>query len=909
MTHPRPTGRRGARRLATGLTAAAALAVTAVLPAGGALADPAADRFLGTAPQYGVTAPDAESGTSATGAWFVQLAGEPVARGGNRAAATRGHQAFVEQARAKGASFEVRDTYEKVWNGLSVSASDGDIDTIRTLRDVVAVFPVATVEAPTPDSLDEPAMSSALAMTGADIAQNELGLDGEGIKVAVIDSGVDYDHPDFGGNGTNGSTSFPTERVAYGYDFVGDDYNADRTAAGYQPVPRPDADPDDCQGHGTHVAGIVGADGDVDAGGVRGVAPAVTLGAYRVFGCEGSTTADIIVAALERAYDDGMDIINMSLGAGFITWPQYPTAAASDALVDDGVVVVASIGNSGANGTWSAGAPGVGEKVIGVASFDNTRFEARAFELSDGTQVAYSPGSDAPGPPTSGTLPVSRTGTPATPNDACPGTTVGDLSGTAALIQRGDCTFHEKALAAQQAGAAAVVLYNNAPGSFSPSLAGTPEITVPVVAVSREDGVVIDALVAGEGTTLTWTDEDVSVENPTGGLISSFSSYGMTAELDLKPDLGAPGGLIRSTYPLEKQPHAVLSGTSMSAPHVAGNVAQLLQARPDLGAEDVRPVLQNHAVPALWSLNAGLGYLEPAHRQGAGMVDIAAAVQSTTGVVPGKLSLGESEAGPATETLTVTNTGDEAVTYTVSSVDAIATGGATNAPGFYLPEATVEAPEQVTVPAGGSTDVTVTITAPASPDKAQYGGYLVLTPAEGDTLRVPFAGFIGDYQSIVAMTDGQRGLPELAQLTACDRLIGIDCTRGASWELRPDGGTYSMTDGDVPTMLIHLEHPVRSLTYEAFRANPDGSKGRPAHARFSTAQTIDYLGRDGTANGFRAYTWDGTFLISTPGTEKRQTLGNGRYVLEVTALKAGGDPGNPDHVETWLTPVITIDRG
>ena len=200
-----------------------------------------------------------------------------------------------------------------------------------------------------------------MALTGANIAQNSLGLTGAGVKVGIIDTGIDIDHPAFGGSGTPGSTSFPTERVAYGYDFVGDAYNS---SGGQRPpsVPVPDTNPDDCNGHGTHVAGIVGANG----GGITGVAPGVTFGAYRVFGCTGSTSSDVIVAALERAYADGMHVINQSLGAAR-QWPQYPTAQASSRLVNKGVVMVASIGNNGPGGSspdalFAAGAPGVGDE-------------------------------------------------------------------------------------------------------------------------------------------------------------------------------------------------------------------------------------------------------------------------------------------------------------------------------------------------------------------------------------------------------------------------------------------------------------------------------------------------------------------------------------------------------------------
>ena len=115
----------------------------------------------------------------------------------------------------------------------------------------------------------------------------------------------------------------------------------------------------------------------------------MTFGAYRVFGCEGSTTADIMIAAMERALADGMQVLNMSIGSAF-QWPQYPTAVAATRLVNRGMVVVASIGNSGANGLYSAGAPGLGEKVIGVASYDNTNVLPAVFHASTAATSATS---------------------------------------------------------------------------------------------------------------------------------------------------------------------------------------------------------------------------------------------------------------------------------------------------------------------------------------------------------------------------------------------------------------------------------------------------------------------------------------------------------------------------------------
>ncbi len=438
-----------------------------------------------------------------------------------------------------------------------------------------ALYPVEIIAAPDParESVISPDLVAAIHTTGASAAQT-AGYSGNGIKVGIIDTGIDVDHPAFGGGGVPGGTSFPSSRVAYGYDLVGDAYDAGGTGGALVPVPDPN--PDDCAGHGSHVAGIVGGNG----GGIRGVAPGVTFGAYRVFGCVGSASSEVIVEALERAYADGMQVINQSLGSGR-QWPQYPTAQATSRLAGKGVVMVASIGNNGPGGSspdalFAAGAPGVGASVIGVASYDNAQL---SFTVN-GVSYGFNSATGSPSAPTSGSLPMSKTGTPATADDACVALPAGSLAGTAVLIRRGTCTFYMKATNAQNAGAAAVVLYNNAAGALAPTVAGSPPITIPVVAITAAQGATLDGLIAGGPTTLTWTGNYVNWPYGTGGLISGFSSYGLAADLTFKPNIGAPGGGILSAYPLELGGSAVLSGTSMSSPHVAGGVALIMEARP-----------------------------------------------------------------------------------------------------------------------------------------------------------------------------------------------------------------------------------------------------------------------------------------------------------------------------------------
>jgi minor extracellular serine protease Vpr len=807
--------------------------------------------------------------------WFVEFRSPPVADGGNPRNTQSDKANFRAAAAKEGLAFEERFAFDTLWNGISLSINPQDVAKLANLPGIKGIYPVASIPIPETTTSDmSPEMYTALAMTGADVVQSEMGYTGEGIKVAIMDTGIDYDHPDLGGCFGEGC------RVYTGWDFVGDAFTGEN-----EPVPGPD--PDDCNGHGTHVAGIVGASGVV-----TGVAPDVTFGAYRVFGCTGYTWADIMLAAMEMALEDGMHILNMSIGSAF-QWPQYPTAVASDNLVKKGMVVVASIGNSGANGTYSAGAPGVGEKVIGVASFDNTDVYVPYFEVED-TPIGYIAMSFSPPVPTEGEEEIVYIG------QACNADLplMADPAGKVALAVRGACAFSEKAVNAMNAGAVAVVIQNNAPGLFSGTLGEPIPGIPPVVGISQADGLFIRA--QEEPVYMTWTDEMTSAMNPTGGLISGFSSYGLAPDLSFKPDIGAPGGSIYAPYPLEKGGYATLGGTSMSSPHVAGAVALLLQANPRLKAEAVRDVLQNSAVPKNWWGNPGLGFLDNVHRQGAGMLQIDKAIMATTTITPAKLALGESEAGPVKQNIKLTNSSRDPVTYDLSYVNALSTAG-TFTPGFFLGNAWVEfQKDSVTLPGRGAANINVTIHPATGPNHGLYGGYIVFTPQDGgQVLRVPYAGFVGDYQGIQVLTPTASGLfPTLGWTPD-----------GEAFGLAFEGDVFTMVGYDIPYLLVHFDHPSQLFRVEIVNAQRD----RLIHPVFNTAFYYDYLPRNSTAGGFFAFGWDGYRMHKDGhwGIANANLTGavpDGEYQLVVHVLKANGQANNPAHWETWTSPMFVIDR-
>ena len=830
-----------------------------------------------------------------TGAWFVELNGSV--------------DTFRGQARGAGVDFSERYVFGRLWRGLSVNTTGEGAALLRRLPSVRAVFPVVPMSFD-PATRVSPELAHAVTMTGADLAQAS-GLTGAGVKVGVMDTGIDYHHPDLGGG------FGPGFRVVTGFDFVGDRY--DGSGSGGALIPHPDGNPDDCNSHGTHVAGIIGASGNPATGGARGVAPGVTFGAYKVFGCEGSTSADIMVAAMERALADGMQVLNISIGSAFQTWPQYPTAVAADALVDAGVVVVTSIGNSGASGLYSASAPGVGRKVIGTASIDNSHVTVSTFIAKPGDRViGYTPlggttGANAPQPPpTSGTTPeIVYVGRGCVDGDlTAPGNQTDlyltDPAGKVALITRGVCSFNEKYTRAAGAGAVGVIIENNAPGIFFGGF--TVGIgSVFGIGIAQADGAALRALAA---PTATWTDDTIDVPNPTAGRASSFSSYGLNAELELKPDIAAPGGLIRSTFPLELGAYDTISGTSMASPHVAGAAALLLEAKPETSPAALRTILQNSADPVLFG-TAPTTLLEVVHRQGAGLVDIDDAIAADTLLTPGKISLGEGTGG--TRTVSITNNSPETRTYTLAHDRAVSTFGSTFTPSATTAGATAVFRRagvivtSVEVAAGATETVDVTFTTPALINGLVYGGFLRVTGG-GKTYRVPYAGFWGDYQLVQVLAPGGCSFPGVFKVggqTTC--AAGPPPVVLPGFTEQANNAIFNVAQRpDRPVLLFHLAHQSERLEIFAI----DEVTKQP-HLVLSEV----YLPRNPSntlvPGSFFGYTWDGKKLFTNAaGKVRRNELPAGLYRLEVVVTKARalGDTNPAVYQERWTSDVLNIVR-
>jgi 2',3'-cyclic-nucleotide 2'-phosphodiesterase (5'-nucleotidase family)/subtilisin family serine protease len=647
--------------------------------------------------------------------------------------------------------------YTTVYNGIQVLMPLSKLPEIQRLPEVKAVH-----RAP----IHEIDLSASVPLIGAQAVVDELGYDGEGIVIAIIDTGIDYTHAAFGGSGDPADYAdndpdiiepgtFPTEKVIGGYDFAGSDYDASgRTGS---PIPQPDPDPLDEYSHGTHVASI--AAGFETESVHAGVAPAAKLMALKVFGRSGSTT--LVIDALEAATWSYLlsgypQVINMSLGANFGTNdPANPSVLGTQNAAAAGIIVVASAGNAG-NTHYITGSPATADKAISVAASTTGYVTGPTINI-EGTldpnlmDIIYTPASfdDNTGhyeETTSAPLFYVLNLDGAVNNQLCTtaGIAEGALDDTIALIQRGGCTFSEKVNNAAALGAIGTIIYNNVDAHFGGI--GDP-VLIPAAFIHQQDG--LSLVGAHEETVIVDAKDDVKTvpdKYTAADSIALFSSRGPRGtDSALKPEITAPG---QSTFAAEMGGGTTgtsKSGTSMAAPHIAGVAALMLQANPDLTPEQAKAAMMNTAVPLVDNTTIP--------RSGAGRVDAYRSVATDVIAVGDEdlvslnwnVIMSRNDSVNRESDVVVYNWGDVEVEFDVSV--AFQTGSRTAGATLSVD------PEQVTVPAGGSATVTVSLELDMTVIPVDYGtagleeyyGFVSFTPTLepvnneiNDTLLVPF---------------------------------------------------------------------------------------------------------------------------------------------------------------------------
>jgi minor extracellular serine protease Vpr len=750
----------------------------------------------------------------------------------------------------------VQNAFQSAYNGIRISIERDKLATLAKTPNVIGIHALQTF---TPDNVRGVPL-----VGGPAVWDGVNGLHGEGVKVGIIDTGIDYTHADFGGPGTPAdyATAHANEtqpanpllfgpgaaRVKGGTDLVGDAYSGGASA------PQPDPNPLDCNGHGSHVAGTAAGSGVLSNGTTYnglydantisgnswtvgpGVAPKADIYAIRVFGCTGST--NVVVDAIDWAVDNDMDVINMSLGSPFGT-AEDPSAVASTNAADAGVIVVASAGNSGQN-PYITGSPSTGDGALSVAANDPTQsFPGVNLALSTGQSiVAINANGAAVSDGT--TLPVKvlrnadgSVSLGCNPQEYVNAGVTGDL----AITTRGVCARVARAIFGQQAGAAAVGMINNTAAypPFEGQITSNPDtgeqytVTIPFLGFRGVDG---SKIVAADGGTATMTN--TTVANPAYLALADFTSGGpRNGDSALKPEITAPGVSIVSVGIGTGNGAATLSGTSMAAPHTSGVAALVRQAHPGWAkVSDLKAAIVDTADPA--------GVANYSTRvAGAGLVQALPATRTDVNALGPKqsasLSFGFADTkGNYSKTLTMTlkNHGGSAATFSLAGSNA---GGVPHSLSFSA--------SSVTVPAGGTASVGVTLNVPvgsigATPALHDAAGLVKLTPTAGNngvTLRLPYY--------LVARADSNLG----AKLGAKSVPAGSPSTTAkltnAGGAISEDADFYAWGLSD-PSDSSGAED-VRGIGVQSFQDNPDNTRRQLVFAvngyhRWSTASTQEF---------------------------------------------------------------------
>ena len=586
-----------------------------------------------------------------------------------------------------GEPLEVRWNITLAGNMISALVPYGKLQAIRDLEGVAAVEleqqyePMKTVS----EDTARPAMVNARDMVGADGPEASR-YNGAGRKVAIIDTGLDWEHQSFDeaaflhaieedgkldalmtaadipATGLNGRGVYLNAKIPYAYNYVDNNTTVNHTG-------------DTQEEHGSHVTGIAAANRYLKQGeefvsaaqavGVVGEAPDAQVFVMKVFGSGGGAYDSDILVAIEDAMLMGADSVNLSLGSSnpggtYISSASYRTVFNN--LVGKDIVVSISMGN---NTSWDSqqqlyaddvnlqtgGSPGSYTNSLCVASIDDTGVTAPYLLFNGSLELRYLEGggeaNNAPMTSAKGSYQFVYVDDVGTPENFA----AVDVSGKVAICNRGTTSFYEKANAAVEAGAVAVIIVNNQPGTISMALDGYSH-TAPCVSIKQAEGAAIRALgeqhTAGTLTYYTGAIEIGGADELTPMAyfqMSSFSSWGVPGTLELKPEITAPGGMVNSLngyhrnasgggYSGGHDQYEYMSGTSMAAPQIAGLSALMGQYYADNGLRQktglslrtfVNSLLMSTAVPVLEEDSRGYYSILD---QGAGLANVNAAVSA-----------------------------------------------------------------------------------------------------------------------------------------------------------------------------------------------------------------------------------------------------------------------------------------
>ncbi|KAL0938388.1 subtilisin-like serine protease pr1c [Colletotrichum truncatum] len=799
-----------------------------------------------------------------------------------------------------GASFDLKN------------ASNGTFEEIQALPEVEKIWPAALFTIP---------------ITGKAVVQSEIptwnphndtnvalaharGHLGEGVTIAIVDSGIDYNHPALGGGFGQGF------KVESGYDFVGDNYEPGD-------IYIPDEDPSDCNGHGTHVAGIIGSSNEF----LPGVAPSAKLRAYKVFGCGGSTYEDVIVAGFLRAHEEGADIISASLGSnrGFSDTPLAEVATSIQAA---GTFVSIAAGNAGeTNGPWytSSGGNGIGSTAVGSVEHDELiAFTTIARSSSGDTREIVYLADNGVQWNINGTLPASWTSTPrdhsiCDSESAIPDTNV-------LIIPRADCGWQRTdSNWMRKVDWIFIYNYHGSEWEIPARVRYSPdEQSKGFALITYEDG---DWLVSQHESNHTVTFDFVNDSKPAaigrpsfaGGRIDQFTSWGPTLDARMVPQISAPGGSIFSTFPLGSGGWATLSGTSMATPYISG-VAALF-----FSSHGGKATLGNGGAKLAHEKIVASG--KPIHHyddtdnlasvahQGAGLVDAFKVIDYTTLVSPAVLNLNDTDHFQSTHDIKITNSGNETVTYHFqheagTTIFSKGSGDAWTSisPPYATDEGNVATAKfsvsEVVLGAGESNTFSITFSEPSASDAAKlpvYGGSILVVGSHGETVRVTYMGVKGSiYASDI--WEMHRGVPML--------LSGYG-------GLMEEGHNYTFeAGGDVMQPYFNVLWSTREISFDYVARDWNESDWVyppvPGQHKYFGSFITEPAGLSDTITSFpfKNYPRNAGGVYAKPQNKfaHGDDIPVGEYKILCRALRTFGDPNNLNDWQYKVSPWFRVTR-
>jgi subtilisin family serine protease len=553
---------------------------------------------------------------------------------------------------------------------------------------------------------------------------------GAGIKIGDIDTGIDNTHPFFDPTGFSYPPGFPKCDAADSASHHEDqdcNYVSEKVIVAkvfFNKNHQQGLDAQAIQDHGTHTAGIAaGVTGKtavvngVEIDDMSGIAPGAWLGNYNVFpGGVLDARSEDILNAVDAAIEDGMDVLNLSLGGSYHGNNDL-LAIGLDNAVDAGVVVAVAAGNSGP-GQGTLESPGRARKIITVAASTNQHFVGQPFTYpaSGGTTIGAAVGDFDPLPAATFTLFDTH-------SNGC--TSVDPAAaGSVAIIDRGVCTFSQKVANAKAAGAIGVVIINNVAGDpIAMARTAGFDDDLPAVMISKNDGVALRAANPTDASASATFQEFITPENK--DILAGFSGQGPTnVDFAVKPDVTSVGVNVLSSITCVNKPAgcpdngtgwAFFQGTSMSTPHIAGSAAVLLQLHPDWLPAQVKSALVNRADLVVKDAITGLHDVGPT-AQGTGRENLSVAADATTWLDPASASFGRVTLGhPTSVSITLSNPTGTAEAFTVSVTKFTPDTFGGTVPSIYdagtlsSGDARISVPGSVNVPANGSAVLTVTV--------------------------------------------------------------------------------------------------------------------------------------------------------------------------------------------------------